>query len=68
MLAVPGSSFIQRFKVRVEFLWAEFLMNARLRAARILLVVYTHHMTSESRDVHIYARDVLPTVSLDMWV
>ena len=35
----------------------------RLRAARILLVVYVHHVTSESRDVHIYARVVLPTHS-----
>ena len=38
-----------------------FLVNARLRAARILLIVYTHHVTSESRDVHIYARVVLST-------
>ena len=57
-LAAPGSSFIRRFKVQAEFLWAEFLMNARLRAARILLVVYVHHVTSKSRDVHIYARVV----------
>ena len=68
MLAVPGSSFIRRFKVRAEFLWAEFLwaeflVNACLRAAHILLVVYAHHVTSESRDVHIYARVVLPTGS-----
>ena len=33
-------------------------MNACLRAARILLFVYTHHVTSKSRDVHIYARVV----------
>ena len=42
----------------MEILWAEFLMNARLRAARILLAVYAHHVTSESRDVCIYARVV----------
>ena len=33
-------------------------MNARLRAARILLVVYAHHVTSKSHDVRIYARVV----------
>ena len=57
-LAASGSSFIRRFKVQVEILWVEFLMNARLRAARILLVVYAHHVTSKSRDVRIYARVV----------
>ena len=36
-------------------------MNACLRAACILLVVYTHHVTSKSHDVRIYARVVLPT-------
>ena len=57
-LAAPGSSFIRRFKVQAEFLWAEFLVNVCLRAARILLVVYAHHVTSKSRDVRIYARVV----------
>ena len=33
-------------------------MNVHLRAMRILLIVYAHHMTSESRDVCIYARVV----------
>ena len=33
-------------------------MNARLRAAHILLAVYAHHVTSESRDVRIYAQVV----------
>ena len=61
MLAAPGSSFIRRFKVQVEFLWVEFLVNARLRAVRILLVVYAHHVTSKSRDIRIYAWVVLPT-------
>ena len=54
-LAAPGSSFIRRFKVQAEILWAEFLVNARLRAA---LVVYAHHVTSKSRDIRIYARVV----------
>ena len=39
----------------------EFLVNARLRATCILLVVYVHHVTSKSRDICIYARVVLPT-------
>ena len=57
-LAASGSSFIWRFKVQAEILWVDFRVNARLRAARILLVVYTHHVTSKSRDVRIYARVV----------
>ena len=58
VLAAPGSSFIQRFKVQAEILWVEILVNARLRATHILLVVYTHHVTSKSRDVRICARVV----------
>ena len=57
-LAASGSSFIWRFKVQAEILWVDFLVNARLRAACILLVVYAHHVTSKSHDVHIYARVV----------
>ena len=33
-------------------------MNAHLRATCILLIMYAHHMTSESHDVRIYARVV----------
>ena len=40
----------------------EFLANARLRAARILLVMCAHHMTSESCDIRIHAQVVLSTI------
>ena len=39
----------------------EFLANAHLRAACILLVMCMHHVTSESCDIRIHARVVLPT-------
>ena len=56
---------MRRFKVRAEILWAEILANARLRAVRILLVVCAHHVTSESCDIRIHARVVLPTLPLN---
>ena len=33
-------------------------MNVHLRAVRILLIMYMHHMTSKSRNVYIYAQVV----------
>ena len=60
-LAVPGSLFTQRFKVWAEFLWVEFLVSVRLRAAHALSIMYAHHVTSESCDACIYAQVVLPT-------